>query len=103
MMSAFKVVINGKINFYEFVTIVEENGSLTLRLKHFHADMKGWEEKNVTQDFKLVKITPNRIYFQSFTIEKVSSNEMNMYVVIGKEGKRDEMKFNYRRVSPSAN
>jgi len=103
MMSAFKVVIDGKIKFYEFVTILEENGSLVLRLKHFHADMKGWEEKDVTQDFRLVKATPNRIYFQSFTIERVSNNEMNMYVVIGKDGDRDEMKFNYRRVSPKAN
>ncbi len=103
MMSAFKLVVDGKIKFYEFVTIAEENETLLLRLKHFHADMKGWEEKNVTQDFCLVRVTPDTIYFEGFTIERVSGDEMNMYVVLGANGQQEEMKFNYHRVTADGN
>ncbi|MCB0487797.1 MAG: DUF6265 family protein [Cyclobacteriaceae bacterium] len=100
MMSVFRSVVNGKVNFYEIVTIVEENETLVLRLKHFHADLKGWEEKNVTQDFRLVKMTPDRIYFEGFTFEKVSANQMNSYVVIGSRKETlKELSFPYTRAN----
>jgi hypothetical protein len=35
------------------------------------------------------------------TFENVSDEEMNVYVVIGDEGQKGEMKFNYRKVKPS--
>ncbi len=99
MMSAFKVVQKNKVSFYEILTIVEENGSLILRLKHFHPDLKGWEEKTETIDFKLVKITPNKVFFNGYTFEKVSDNEINEYVVIDMGGEKKEMKFNFKGVS----
>lgn len=99
MMGAFKLVIDGEVDFYELVTISEENGSLILRLKHFYPDLKGWEEKNVTIDFPLVKVDRNRVYFSEFTIERISEREMNMYVVIGDGETREEATFNYHRVN----
>ncbi|MEZ4945028.1 MAG: DUF6265 family protein [Cyclobacteriaceae bacterium] len=99
MMCAFKLVVEHQIKFYEITTITEEEGTLMLRLKHFHQDLKGWEEKNVTQDFRLVKVTENRVYFEGFTFEKISNNEINMYVVINDgEGQQNETRFNYKRV-----
>ena len=93
----FKLVVNNKVTFYEFLTITEENNSLILRLKHFNSDLKGWEEKDERLEFKLVKVTKNRIYFDDFTFEKVSENEMNIYVVFYNEGKKTEMKFYYKK------
>ena len=98
MMCAFKLVVNGEIRFYEIVTITEEEKTLMLRLKHFHNDLKGWEEKDETVDFPLVKVTPGKMYFDGFTFEKISDNEMNIYVIIGEEGKEREARFNYNRV-----
>ena len=46
MMCAFKLVVDGKIKFYELCTISEENKSLLLKIKHFDSDLKGWEDKN---------------------------------------------------------
>ncbi|MGE0587354.1 MAG: DUF6265 family protein [Cyclobacteriaceae bacterium] len=100
MMGVFRSVINDQVSFYEIVTIVEENETLLLRLKHFHADLKGWEEKDVTQDFRLVKVTPNRVYFDGFTFEKVSTDQMNAYVVIGsKKETQKELSFPYTRAN----
>jgi len=100
MMGVFRSIVDNKVNFYEIVTIVEENETLLLRLKHFHANLKGWEEKDVTQDFRLVKVTPDRIYFEGFTFEKVSKDKMIAYVVIGsKKETQKELSFVYERVN----
>lgn len=98
MMCAFKLVVNNEVRFYEIVTLSEENGTLMLRLKHFHKDLKGWEEKDETVDFPLVKVTPGKMFFDGFTFERISENEMNIYVIIEQEGKEREAKFNYKRV-----
>ncbi len=99
MMCAFKVVAKNKVSFYELETISEENNTLILKLKHFHANLKGWEEKDETVDFRLVKVTENKVYFDGFTIERISDTEINEYVVIGDGGQQSEVKFNYHKVN----
>lgn len=99
MMFSFKLVNENKVTFYELGIIREIQETLILQLKHFHGDMKGWEEKDETEDFKLVKIEKNKIFFDELTYEKISANEINAYVVIEqKDGTNEEMKFNYKRV-----
>ncbi|NOS92126.1 MAG: hypothetical protein HOP30_09405 [Cyclobacteriaceae bacterium] len=98
MMCAFKLVVNGNVKFYELATISEENSTLILRLKHFNSNLKGWEDKDKTIDFRLVKVTDSKIYFDEFTIERVGAKKMNIYVVIESGGKREEVKFAYTKV-----
>ncbi len=93
IMGSFRAIKDNKITFYEIETITEENGSLILKLKHFSANLIGWEEKDETVDFRLVKITDNKVYFDGFTFEKVSVDEINTYVVIDEV----ETKFNFLR------
>jgi Domain of unknown function (DUF6265) len=99
MMCAFKLVVDGKVSFYEIVSLAEEGNSLIIRLKHFHGDLKGWEEKDKTVDFRLVKIVDNRAYFDGMTFERVSPDELNVYVMIGKPGEEKEILFKYKRVN----
>ena len=99
MMFVFKLVSEGKVKFYEAGHIQYKNETLVLQLKHFDSSLKGWEEKEETVDFPLVRLEGNRIYFDGFTIEKISGNEINMYVVIGqKDGSSEEVKFNYKKM-----
>jgi hypothetical protein len=99
MMFVFKLVSDGKVQFYEVGHIQYKDETLVLQLKHFHSSLKGWEEKDETVDFPLVKLEGNRVYFDGFTIEKISETEINMYVVIGhKDGTSEEVKFNYKKV-----
>lgn len=99
MMFVFKLVSEGKVQFYEIGHIQQQGETLVLQLKHFHGSLKGWEEKDETVDFKLVQLEKNRAYFEGFTFEKISDDEINMYVVIGHEdGTSEEAKFNYKRV-----
>lgn len=98
MMFSFKLVVDNKVVFYEFGGIRKVDKTLVLEFKHFNADFKGWEEKDETINAKLVKIKGNRVYFDDFTFEKISDTEINLYVVIEqKEGKSEEIKFNYKK------
>ncbi len=98
MMCAFKLVVNNQVKFYEIVTISEENGTLILRLKHFHEDLKGWEAQDETVDFKLVKITKNKVFFDGFTFERNGKKGLNIYVVIQDGKEKNEVKFAYQKV-----
>lgn len=98
MMAAFKLVVNDQVKFYELETIAEQEDTLILKLKHFSSNLHGWEDKQETVDFKLVKVTDDKVYFDGMTFEKVSGEEMNVYVIIGDEGQEQETKFNYRKV-----
>lgn len=96
MMGSFKMVVDGKVEFYEFCTISEENETLYFRLKHFHSNMKGWEEKDERINAQLVKIQGKRAYFNNFTFERVNEYELNIYVVFKDEKNvEEELKFNY--------
>ncbi len=98
MMATFKLIVNNKVNFYEIEIIRQVKESLILQLKHFNGDLKGWETKDETIDFPLVKIDKNTVYFDGMTFEKVNANEMNVYVLMHKkDGSTNELKFNYKK------
>jgi len=97
IMGSFKLVVDEKVEFYELCTISEENETLVFRLKHFHNDLKGWEEKDERINSQLVKIEKNKVFFNNFTFEKVHENELNIYVLFkSDDGIEEEMKFNYK-------
>jgi hypothetical protein len=78
MMATFKLINDGEVSFYEIEIIREIENSLILQLKHFDTDLKGWETKNETVDFPLIKITPTQVIFEGMSFEKVNENEMNV-------------------------
>jgi hypothetical protein len=98
MMASFKLIDNGKVVFYELEIIREVENTLILQLKHFSNDLKGWETQDETEDFPLIKITPNKAVFEGMTFEKISEDEMNIYVDIKQEdGTVENVKFNYTK------
>ncbi|WP_437370237.1 DUF6265 family protein [Maribacter litoralis] len=98
MMFSFRLIDKGAVSFYEFGHIIEVDGTLLLQLKHFDGDLGGWEQKDETVDFILVKVEENKFYFDDFTIERISDTEINMYVEVSEEeGTSNEIMFNYHR------
>ena len=59
---------DGTILFSEHMYLIEEEGSLSLKLKHFNADLTGWEEKGDMLTFRLVAIEPCAAYFNALTL-----------------------------------
>jgi hypothetical protein len=67
-------------------------------LKHFGPDLKGWEAKEEVQTFKFIIAKENRMYFEGFTFERISDQEINIYGLIKNEdGSAEEVKFNYKK------
>jgi hypothetical protein len=82
MVGTYRLVKEDKVALYELMTIVEESGTLVYRLKHFNADMTGWEEKDQSQVSPLVKVTPDRVHFDGTTFEKRGADTVAIYVVL---------------------
>lgn len=58
----------GAIMFTEHLYLMEEGGTLVLRLKHFNADLTGWEDKDGMLTFRLLAIEPCAAYFHALTL-----------------------------------
>lgn len=97
MMGSFKLVIENEILFYELMTITEENGSLMMRVKHFDKGLNGWEEKDESIEFVLLKKTDKKLYFDGLTLEKTGKKSIVIYVIIDEKGKKEEVPFTYKR------
>ncbi|WCO00671.1 DUF6265 family protein [Psychroserpens ponticola] len=98
MMATFKLINDDKVSFYEIEIIREVENTLVLQLKHFDSDLKGWETKNETVDFPLKEITATKVIFEGMTFEKISHNEMNVFVDIeNEEGDIQIVTFNYKK------
>lgn len=59
---------DGGIMFTEHLYLMEEEGTLVLRLKHFNADLTGWEEKDDMLNFRLVAMEACAAYFNALTL-----------------------------------
>lgn len=101
MAGVFRLVRDGAPELYEIVTLVEEEGSLVLRLKHFGPDLVGWEEKGESVDFRLVRRDPETLWFDGLTIRRLGEDRMRIWVVLESEGEVREALFEYRRAPGS--
>ncbi|NND50778.1 MAG: hypothetical protein HKN54_00130 [Flavobacteriaceae bacterium] len=98
MMATFRLIQNDKVVFYEIEIIREVDDTLILQLKHFNNDLKGWETKDETVEFPLKEITLNKVVFHGMTFERISDNEMTVYVDMKQDdGKTEVLKFNYTK------
>ena len=98
MMGAYRSVENGSAKFFELCSIVETGGSLELRLKHFHSDLKGWEERDAVRIFPLVKIADRMAYFDGMTYVKTGKSAATVYLALSdKKGGIREIVFKYRK------
>lgn len=82
MMGMFRLAKEGKVVFYEFLTLVEEEGSLALKLKHFNPDLTGWEEKADSVKFRLLHIAPGLAQFSGLTFKRVGENTLEVFLAI---------------------
>jgi hypothetical protein len=89
---------DGSVMFYEIITIVEQEGSLAYRLKHFNADLTGWEEKDKVTVFPLTTAAGNRWDFSGLVYECTGRDSMTASVKVhGDGGKEETLVFRFRR------
>jgi hypothetical protein len=102
MQGMYRLVKDGTVVFYELLTLTEKNGSVVLRLKHFNADLTGWEEKATVLEFPLMKITPTEAHFDGMIFTHAATDAFSVRLKVGdkKTGAVREELFTYTRVAP---
>jgi hypothetical protein len=107
MMGMFRWVRGDKIDVYEFLTLVEENGGVTLRFKHFDAGLVSWEEKDKFLQYRVVSASPSEIVFEDpertfprrITYRLVGDNEAVHILEGERNGQPARMELPYKRVN----
>jgi len=92
----FRLVKADKVVFYELVTFVEEAGTVLLRLKHFHPNLVGWEEKDKSVEFKLVAVEGQTAYFDGQTFKREGDTLYAAVAIKGKDGSTRVEQFSYK-------
>ena len=87
------------ILFYEFITITQRGRTLVYALKHFNADLTGWEERDEVNIFPLIAREGDTWFFDGLTIRRTGPDTMVGAVLAqASDGRRQEFVFRYRRV-----
>ena len=97
----WQLAADGAPQFYELITIEPDGESLMMRLKHFHRDLTGWEEKAGTTalEFPLRERAPGRWVFGAVTFTQESPDRLKVSVrMSSKSGERSTLEFDYRRL-----
>jgi hypothetical protein len=94
MLGVFRLYKDDRVLFYEIMIAVEEDGSVSLKLKHFHSDLIGWEEKDEMVTFRLVKAKKNTLWFEGLTYRKGEDGSLRGFIAIRqKDGNVTENSF----------
>lgn len=97
MVGSFKLMKDGEVLFYEFMLLAEEQGTLSLKLKHFNANLEAWEEKEDYVNFRLVKIAEDAVHFSGLSFYRVTPDELHVYVALQNDQDVAEEEFIYVR------
>jgi hypothetical protein len=97
MVGLFKLIGDEGVEFYELMLLTVDDGTLSLKVKHFNPDFTAWEEKGDFVDFRLVKLEPNAIHFAGLSFYKRDDSGFDAYIVFRSDGGVREEKLVYNR------
>jgi len=98
MLGTFRLLRDGKPVFYEFMNLGVTDQGLTLRLKHFNADMTGWEEKDKFVEFRHVSTKGPLVQFDGLTFRRDADDALTIFLALrSKDGTVREETFRMKR------
>jgi hypothetical protein len=97
MIGFFKLMDGDEVAFYELLLLVEEEGSLSLKVKHFNADFTAWEDKADYVTFRYVKSDDDAIHFSGVSFYRIDVDTMHAYLVLRSGEEISEEQLVYRR------
>ena len=96
MYGTYTLTKEDGVVFSEAMLLVEEEGTLVLKLKHFDPDFIGWEEKADMVRFPLVRLGPGEACFRGLTFRR-RGESLSIFLVLTEAGKSSEHAFRLRR------
>lgn len=99
MVGMFKLMQSDEVSFYELLLIVEEEGTLNLKVKHFNADFSAWEEKADYINFRFISADEDAIHFSGISFYRITPDELHVYLALHKGDTVREHKLVYIRTT----
>jgi hypothetical protein len=98
MVGLFKLFGEDGVAFYELLLLNVEDGTLSLKVKHFNADFSAWEEKADFVNFRLVKKEDDALHFGGISFYKRGDDSIDGYIVMrsGEDLKEHHLKYTRR-------
>ena len=97
MVGMFKLLRDGAVSFYELMLFVEEEGSLSFKVRHFNPDFTAWEDKDEDVTLRLVKAEKHAVHFTGISFYRISDDEVHAWLTFGSGDSLREEKIVYRR------
>jgi hypothetical protein len=97
MVGLFKLFGDDGVAFYELLLLSVEEGTLSLKVKHFNADFSAWEEKSDYHNFRLVKKDEDALHFGGLSLYRRGNNAIDGYIVMRKGEMITENHLRYER------
>jgi hypothetical protein len=99
MLGSFRLVSDGEPRFYEILTLGPGEAGLEMRLKHFEADLVGWEEKGEVLSWSANFVEDGRARFGAVTLERRGPDGLYIGVLMSGEDGTWTEELDLRRAS----
>lgn len=96
MVGTFRFFMEDRLVFSEYMHIIEEDGQISLKLKHFNRDLSPWEEKESWTIFPFIKSEGQTAYFKGLTFQRLD-DEMILYLSLSSNGEKRIEEFKYKK------
>lgn len=97
MIGLFKLYGDDGVTFYEILLLSVEDGTLSLKVKHFSEDFTAWEEKEDYVNFRLVKKEHDALHFGGLSFYRRGDDSIDGYIVMRNGEGLVEHHLNYVR------
>ena len=97
MVGLFKLYGDDGVAFYEILLLSVEDGTLSLKVKHFSADFTAWEDKEDYVNFRLVKKEDGALHFGGLSFNRRDDDSIDGYIVMRNGEETTEHHLEYKR------
>lgn len=97
MVGLFKLFTDEGVSFYEILLLEVEDGTLSLKVKHFSDEFIAWEDKEDYVNFKLVAKEDDALHFGGISFYRRSDDQIDAYIVMRNGEDISEHHLSYQR------
>jgi hypothetical protein len=80
MLGTFKLISEGKVSFFEIMSLSIDSLGPAVKVKHFNSDMTAWEEKADMVTFRYDSANADRIFFGGLSFSKPANDSLRIGV-----------------------
>ncbi len=78
MHGVFRLTMDGKMNFSEFIQLTVEDGHIMMRFEHFRPDYSTWEGEGPPMELKATTVGPGNVVFEALNEAKANRIEYRL-------------------------